>query len=322
MPYAFGGGRSDPLSEVAYPDRFPLSIKVEWMRTCLIINPVAGQAKPGSALPRILECLDEACEQIEVRETTSRGDAERFARELQAGTWDRAVVVGGDGTINEVLNGIPVGLPLGIIPLGTANVLARELKIPINDLPAACRLLREGVPRPIDLGLCNGRRFALMAGIGFDAEVVREVPPNIKDLIGAPAYVLSAFRRLAEIPSPLTYRLILPGSKVLARGMMLVVANAASYGGPVRIAPLASLDDGYLDLCLFRERNKLAFLGQIFNVLMRRQLLDPRFSYHRAQHVRIECDPPAAVQLDGDYFGTTPVDISVLPAAIPILQPR
>lgn len=292
------------------------------MRICLIVNPVAGQARPGSALPRLRDCLSSWCTTLEVRETARRGDAERFARELRAEAWDQVVAVGGDGTINEVLNGIPLGLPLGIVPLGTANVLARELLLPINDLPGACKVLREGKARPIDLGVCNGRRFALMAGIGFDAEVVREVPPNIKDLIGAPAYVLSAFRALAEIPSPLTYRLTLPEGKVLARGMMLVVANASSYGGPVRIAPHASLDDGFLDLCLFRERNKVAFLGQIVNVLLRRQLHDPRFSYHRAQRMRIDCDPPAAVQLDGDYFGTTPVEISVLPAAVPILRPR
>ncbi len=291
------------------------------MRICLIVNPVAGQARPGSALPRIRECLSAWCPTVEVLETRTRGDAERYARGLRPEAFDCVVAVGGDGTINEVLNGIPPGLPLGLIPLGTANVLARELKIPVNDLPAACEVLRHGRPHPIDLGLCNGRRFALMAGIGFDAEVVREVPPNVKDLIGAPAYVLSGLRTLAQIPRPLRYRLLLSEERIVARGMLLVVANAASYGGPVHIAPLASLDDGYLDLCLFRERSKLGFLGQIFNVLLGRQLKDPHFNYYRTRWVRIECKPAAAVQLDGDYFGRTPVEISVLPGAVPVIRP-
>lgn len=290
-------------------------------RICLILNPVAGQSKPGAALPTIRECLSGWCPDLTVRETKGRGDAECIARELQPGEFDLAVAVGGDGTINEVLNGLPEHTPLGILPLGTANVLARELQIPANDLPAACALLRTGEPRPIDLGSCNGRRFSLMAGIGFDAEAVREVPPDIKNLIGAPAYVLSALTALTNLRKPIRYRIRMPGHSVNARGMMLVVANAGSYGGQFQIAPLASIDDGWLDLCLFRERGKLAFLGQLLRVLFRQQMKDPRFTYLRAKELRVRCDPPAAVQLDGDYFGRTPVEIRLLPAAVRVVRP-
>ncbi len=293
------------------------------MKLCLILNPVAGQSRPGSALPQIEACLADWCSELTVRETHGRGDAERFAAALRPGEFDLCVAAGGDGTINEVVNGLPAHTPLGIIPLGTANVLALELKIPLNDVPAACAILRDGRPQPMDLGWCSGRRFCLMAGIGFDAEAVKEVPPNVKDLLGAPAYVLSALRALTTLPETLRYRLTLDdGRAIVARGLMLVIANAASYGGSVQIASLASLSDGKLDLCLFRERSKLGFISQLLRVLLRCHLQDPHFAYYQARSVRVECRPSASVQLDGDYAGRTPVEIRVLPAAVWVVRPE
>lgn len=290
-------------------------------RICLIVNPTAGQSRPGQSLADVTECLGSWCRSVTVRETDSRGAGERIAKAIQPGEFDLVVAGGGDGTINEVLNGLGDHTPLGILPLGTANVLARELKIPLNDVAAACEVLRTCRAHPVDLGVCNGRKFALMVGIGFDAETVKEVPPNVKDLIGAPAYVLSGLRVLNQMQKPLRYRLTLPRGRIVSRGMMLVVANASSYAGDLQIAPLASLEDGLLHLCLFRERSKLAFLGQLFQVLRRKQLQDPNFLYQMAPWVRVHCDPPAAVQLDGDYFGRTPVDIRCLPGAVRIVRP-
>jgi YegS/Rv2252/BmrU family lipid kinase len=292
------------------------------MRICLIINPKAGQSRPEAPLPVIRAALEAWATSLEVRETEARGDAERWAGEITPEKYDLVIAAGGDGTINEVLNGLTADVPLGILPLGTANVLSRDLKIPIDDLEAACEILRTGEARPMDLGWCNGRRFGLVAGIGFDAQAVKEVPPDIKNLIGAPAYVLSGLRALVQMQRPLLYRLTLGKRKVRSRGMMLVVANAASYAGTLQLAPDASLDDGLLDLCLFREKNKLAFLWQWVLVLLRRQRSHPNFVYHPITEVHVRCDPPAAVQLDGDYFCTTPVGIRVLPGVVKVMQPR
>jgi diacylglycerol kinase (ATP) len=291
------------------------------MRICLIVNPTAGQSRPGTLMPKLTECISAWCPDLAVRETSRRGDGEEFARSIREGEFDMVVAGGGDGTINEVLNGLEAPVPLGIVPLGTANVLARELHIPVNDVAAACAVLRDGIAKPLDLGLCNGRRFCLMAGIGFDAETVKEVPPNVKDLLGAPAYVLSGLRTLTQMERAIRYRVLLPEGRLVSRGMMLVVANAATYAGWLQIAPLAALDDGWLDLCLFRERSRLAFAGQWLRVLARRQLDDPHFLYRRVQELRVECDPPASVQLDGDYYGRTPVEIRVLPGAVRVIRP-
>jgi diacylglycerol kinase (ATP) len=291
------------------------------VRICLIINPTAGQSKPGSALAEIKTCITEWCPDLTVRETDSKGAGERLAREIKAGEFDMVVAAGGDGTINEVLNGLGDHTPLGLLPLGTANVLARELKIPVNDIAGACNVLKTCPPIPTDMGLCNNRRFSLMVGIGFDAQAVKEVEPEVKNRVGALAYALSALKALTRMRRALRFRLFMENRKLFSRGMMLVVANAGNYAGDLQIAPMASIDDGMLDLCLFRERSKLAFVGQWLLVLMRKQLEDPHFTYVRARQVRVECKPPAAVQLDGDYFGRTPVEIRVLPGAVRIIRP-
>lgn len=292
------------------------------MRICLIINPKAGASRPDAPLPIIRQALEAWATSLEVRETAARGDAERWAGEMSPEHFDLVVAAGGDGTINEVLNGLTADVPLGLLPLGTANVLSRDLRIPVDDVAAACEVLRTGEAKPMDLGWCNGRRFALMAGIGFDAEAVKEVPPNIKDLIGAPAYVLSGLRALMGMQRPIFYRLTLGKRRMKSRGMMLVVANAVRYAGELQIAPDASLEDGLLDLCLFRERNKLAFLWQWVLVLLRRHQSHPNFVYRTVTEVHVRCDPPAAVQLDGDFYCTTPVGIRVLPGVVRVMQPR
>lgn len=292
------------------------------MRVALIVNPHAGRFRPRDALPEVRECLEAAGCDVTLLETARRGDAEAFARGLRPGEVDRVLVAGGDGTLNEVANGLESPLPVGLIPLGTVNVLARELGIPVDDPIAACRLFQEGRVRPIDLGWCSGRRFVLMAGIGFDAEAVREVSPSVKDLIGAPAYVISGLKALIQMPRPIRYRLDFPGKRKRARGMMLVIANARSYAGFLEIAPAAAIDDGWLDLCLFRERSKWEFLRRVALALLRRPIFDSRVAWYRAREVRVETRPAAAVQLDGDYFGTTPVEVRVLPAAFRVVCPE
>lgn len=290
------------------------------MRICLIVNPKAG-SRPESVLAEMREHLESCCDQLEVLTTTAKGDAERFAAGLSPAEWDLCVAAGGDGTINEVINGLQEGMTLGLVPLGTANVLARELEIPINDLAAAVEVLCSGTAKPIDLGWCNGRRFCLMAGIGWDAAAVRDVPPNVKDFLGAPAYILSGLKNLAEMPGPLRYRITMPGGVMVKKGMMLVVANTSNYAGDLKLAPEARVDSGTFDVCLFREKSRLGFMGQLFNVLQRKQQDDPRFMNFPAKELTVSCTPPAAVQLDGDYFCRTPVTLRVLPGAVNVVQP-
>jgi diacylglycerol kinase (ATP) len=290
------------------------------VRVLLIVNPIAGQARPGSAVPRLRECLRGFASECVVHLTEDRGDARRAASRVAPDRFDAVVAVGGDGTINEVVNGLAVDVPLGIIPLGTANVLARELGIPVNDLPAACQLLRTVHPRPIDLGLANGRRFTLMAGIGFDGAVVQEVLQPVKERIGAPAYVLAALGTLARYGATgLTVET--ERERFETSAFMLVAANAATYAYGIEVAPFASLDDGWLDLCVFEQKNKAEFLRQSLAVLARRHEQHPDVRYVRARRVRVTADQPLAIQLDGDLHGRTPAEIELLPAALRVFRP-
>lgn len=310
------------------------------MRICLIANPKAGASRPGFSPTAAHEALLAAGAEVVLRETGGPGTAREAASAVRPGEFDAVVVGGGDGTLNEVANGLAADIPVGIMPLGTMNVLARELRIPVDDLAAAAKVVVTGDASPIDMGWCNGRRFLLMAGIGFDADTVREVPPSVKDFIGGPAYVLGALRALAIQPEPLHYRItllppVLPRNiptgrlswsrpwrvRLRARGRMLVVANAGMYAGQLLLAPNASIRDGQLDLCLFREKNRLAFLGQLLNTALGRQHLDPNFLYRQVRRLHLDTSPPAAVQLDGDYFGRTPVEIRILPRSLRVLQP-
>ncbi len=309
---------NDNATDTSLPTPAPLS--TTHLRLCLIVNPAAG-SRPDTVLTEVRESLESRCDRLEILTTEAKGDAERFAQSLDPAEWDLCVAAGGDGTINEVVNGLQEGLALGLLPLGTANVLARELQIPVNDLPAAIEVLQTCQAQPIDLGWCNGRKFCLMAGIGWDAAAVRDVPPDIKNLIGAPAYVLSGLKALAELPGPLRYRITLPDGVKVAKGMMLVVANTSNYAGDLKLAPEARVDSGTFDVCLFRETSRLGFIGQLFNVLARKQMDDPRFMYFHAQELTVSCEPPAAVQLDGDYFSRTPVTLRLLPGAVDVVRP-
>lgn len=297
------------------------------MTALLIFNPVAGSGRPGEELARIEATLGTLVSQRIV--TQGPGDAEAAAR-AAVGAFDSVLAAGGDGTINEVVNGLLAANPadgplptLGLVPLGTQNVFAHELGFPRGNLDAVAGLLRAGKTRAIDIGQAGPRRFALMAGFGFDAAVVAEVAKPVKELIGPAAYAFATLGALAKYRST-SVRLTLDGEEVLTEAFVVVVANAASYAyRQIKMAPFASLDDGWLDVCVFERPlfDKFGFATQILALLARRHLRDPRVRYYRARRIRIESDPPIMGQLDGDMFASTPLDIAVLPRALTVFVP-
>lgn len=297
------------------------------MNALLIFNPVAGSGRPAEELARIEAALGPLVSQ---RITTQGpGDAEAAAR-AAVGVFDAVLAAGGDGTINEVVNGLLAANPadgpslaLGLVPLGTQNVFAHELGLPRGNLDAVAALLRVGKTRAIDIGQAGTRRFALMAGFGFDAAVVAEVAKPVKELIGPAAYAFATLGALAKYRST-SLRLTLDGEEVLTEAFVVVVANAASYAyRQIKMAPFASLDDGWLDVCVFERPllDKFGFATQILALLARRHLRDPRVRYYRARRIRIESDPPIMGQLDGDTFAPTPLDIEILPRALTVFVP-
>lgn len=292
------------------------------MNALLILNPKAGRGKPAAVEEKLTKALRRHGVSCETAFTQEPGDATTLARGAAERGVEVVIAAGGDGTVNEVVNGL-VGTEstLGVIPLGTVNVLARELGIPLNPRKAA-QVIAEGAIRRIDLGCANGRYFTLMAGFGFDAEVVAKVLQPLKDMIGASAYVLEGLGALARYRAT-EMTLEMPGETYSGGAFLAIVANVSTYSYNLKITPHAAPDDGLLDICLFERplTDKIGFMRQMAEVFINRHLYHKAVRYFRTPSVKITSSPEVMVQLDGDSFGSTPVEIIILPRILPVLVP-
>ncbi len=285
-------------------------------RVAVIFNPTAGRRR--RRLYRVLTELERRGIVVTLKVTMARGDAERFASEASPAECDRLVVAGGDGTINEAINGVvDPELPFAIVPLGTANVLAHEIGQSANARTVA-RAIAEGAPRRVALGRANGRRFAMMAGIGFDAEVVAGVNTRLKSAVGRLAYAIEIARRLLR-HSPISYDVMIDG--VAHRACSAIVANGRHYGGRFVAAPEARLADPTLQVVLFgrgRRRDVLRYLIALATGRLAR--LDD-VTIVAARRVEVRGPAGAPVQGDGDTLTYLPVEIDIVPDALTIVMP-
>ena len=293
-------------------------------RTLLIINPISGQWRVNTAKAQMLERLG-SIGPLEVFETTGPGDATAAARRAVETGVRRVVVAGGDGTVNEVVNGLAGSdVLMGLVPLGTANVLARELDIPLEDVDAACGIIQAGRVTKIDLAKCDGQYFVLMAGIGFDAAVVNNVDPKIKDIFGPAAYGISGATELLR-HKPSKFSINIDGVTYETEGSMVVVANVSSYAIEIKVARHAIFNDGWLDVCVFEksETPRIGLLSQALRLVLLGSIPgDPSITCFKGKKVSITCEPPAFVQIDGDVVGKTPTEIEVFPNALRMIVPK
>ncbi|WP_247895715.1 diacylglycerol/lipid kinase family protein [Azospirillum brasilense] len=293
-------------------------------RLLVIHNPVAG-ARRARRLGVVLDLLEQRHgAAVTLRATGGRGDAEAMARTVAPGVFDAVVAAGGDGTINEVVNGLgarghgETTIPLGIVPLGTANVLAHELDLPL-DAEGVARVLAEGRPLPVHLGVANGRAFAMMAGAGLDARVVERVDARLKRLIGKGAYAVETLARIAAGGGG-PYRVAVDGAEPVDVASV-IVAKGHFYGGRFVCAPDARLADPRLHVCLFPRAGRGNALRYLWGVTAGRL---PRFPDYRILPARrVVIDGPAGepVQGDGDVIARLPVEIALAPWVLPVLAP-
>jgi len=286
-------------------------------RLLIIFNPAAGWRRRRRLAPVLAQLRAHGCPLV-LRETKAPGDAERFAAEVDPETFDLVVVAGGDGTVNEAINGLArSGLPLAVIPLGTANVLAAEIGLR-TDPASIAECVALGEARPITLGAANGRRFLLMAGAGFDAHVVAGVSVPMKRWLGKVAYVLSILGELLVLPlSPYEVRT----DNTLWRAASVLVANARSYGGRFVCAPEASLESATLQVGLFERGGRLAAIGYALALVTGQLPRLPSYRLIEARRVEIRGRPGEPLQGDGDVIGQLPAAIEVLPAALALVYP-
>lgn len=287
-------------------------------RAMLIIhNPMAGRRR-GGLLARVHAALAAAGVTVRTAATGGRGDAQRLARAARdAGA---VAVAGGDGTINEVINGLAGGRArLALIPLGTANVLAAELGLP-GDADALARIAAGGAVRAIHLGeaqLAGGvRRFSMMAGVGFDAHVVANVPPGLKRATGKLAYGWQMFVEWLRL-RPRRYRVTADGAAFDCASAIL--ANGRFYAGRYVAAPEASLDRASFELVLFERGGRLAVLRYALALALGRLHAARGVRILRARDIAIEGDRAEPVHADGDLIGTLPARFTIAAERLDVL---
>jgi diacylglycerol kinase (ATP) len=257
--------------------------------------------------------------------TGGKGQATEMARDAVESKHDVVIACGGDGTINEIANGLAGSdTALAVIRGGTANVWAKEIGVPRDPL-SAVRLLCEGRRRRVDLGVVEGdggrqRSFLLMAGVGLDGHVVDRVPEGLKRRLGAAAYVFYGLRESVLFPSQPT-SLIVDGESVSADLLWLLAANTRSYGGVIEVAREAVADDGLLDVYVFEGRGLRQKLARGLSVLLRRHEGARGVTHRKA--ARIDLSPPAELecQVDGERLEFVPRTIRVEPRALVVVLP-
>jgi YegS/Rv2252/BmrU family lipid kinase len=285
-------------------------------RILVIYNPAAGRSR-RQRLDAVVAGLQAAGCDVLLRATTRRGDAEAFARESRMQDHDVLLAAGGDGTINEVVNGLTAAAPpLALCPMGTANVLAAEIGLMVAP-EAIVHAVLHGTVREIWPGDANGRHFLMMAGVGFDAEVVAGIAPRLKRALGKGAYVVETLRQLVRYRYP-RFRVVIDG--VAHDAASAIIANGRFYAGRYVVAPQARLETPAFQVCLFRAGGPLAVLWYGTALLLD---LVPRLpGVTLVSGARVEVSgPPGPVQGDGDIIATLPLTATVAPQPVRLLTP-
>ena len=293
-------------------------------RAVLIQNPAAGQENWQEQVDAALTTLREAGWDVTLRKTAGQGDATKYAREAVKDKADIVVVAGGDGTVNEALQGLAEqrDTALAVLPGGTANVWATELGVGDDKTQVAQRII-QGQRRTIDLGKVNDRYFMMMVSAGFDAEasaLVAETPQlkAVKRRTGPLAYALAAIHTLRDFRGR-TVTLDVDGQQIRRRALMIIVGNTRLYGGIAEITYQAKADDGMLDLCVLTGNGPLDLLRRVIAVIARRQREDQHIDYRKVRRIVLDSRKPLRIQADGEDIGETPATIQVLPKALEVI---
>ena len=283
-----------------------------------IVNPASGRGRVGAALREALERLSAAGHQGFIHTTTGAGDATAIARALPAAT--AVVAVGGDGTVREVVGGLlGRSIPLAILPAGTENLVAKQFQIDASPVRLVGTLLNPEI-REIDVGLVGQRVFLVVVGVGFDAEVVRRLSQRRQGHITHLDYFLPVWRSFWSHRFP-RLRVLADGETVFNEEGLVFVGNMSRYGLGLRILKDAVVDDGLLDICIFRCRSLLKLLSHALRTACGRHVTSRDVLYLRAREIRVSSDAPVPFEIDGDDGGDLPAEIRLSSQKLQILVP-
>ncbi len=285
----------------------------------LVINPHSGYGGARRLVAELRSEMSRAGMEMVEYVTTGPGDATDYVRALP-GRAGAVIIWGGDGTVNEVVNGL-VGTNVPVLPCraGTENLLAKQLRVP-RDPRRVVEILQEGQVIECDVGRVNDRNFMMIIGVGFDGEVVRRVTAERTGHISHLSYFWPMWRTFWEHNFP-KMRITADGEEIFNDYGLAFVGNISRYAVGLRICRDAEFDDGLLDLVVFSCREQTGLLLHAAWTLLRMHPLKGNVVYRRVRHARIETDGPAACQVDGDVGPNTPLDISLAPGRIKMIIP-
>jgi diacylglycerol kinase (ATP) len=284
--------------------------------TLIILNPAADSERAQKRQAQV-QSLARDCV---VCTTTYTGEAEAMARRGAEEGFEKIVAAGGDGTINEVVNGLAgTGTTLGLLPIGTMNVFATELGLPVHDLELCWDIVKGDSTRAVDLPKANQKFFVQLAGVGLDAQVVKETSAQLKRSFGPLSYIISAVQIAARKPPKL---FIQSDDTSIDEGSFVLVGNGRLYGGPFPFFKRAALDDGLLDVVVFKRLGYLEIIKYLQDVVFSSNIRVPEIEYFQTARLRVESDQTVPVELDGELVGNCPVEFSIQESSLRVLVPR
>lgn len=288
-------------------------------RILLIVNPASRRG--ASSLASARRAFVRAGVRCEEHSTSAAGDAEQVAR-LRGGDYDAVFALGGDGTVMEVLQGLfGTKIPVGVLPGGTGNLVARALGIPLS-VRRAVRQLLAGTTREIDLGMLGeGRVFAFAAGIGIDASMVARTSAAAKRRFGVLAYIVTAVRATLALER-FALEATVDGVTHRYRATSAMIANFGSVlGGWIRLGPGIQENDGMLDLCVFAPASARDAFRVGWRLVRHDFRIDPAMHFHRGRTLLLRAEPSRAVQADGELLEGSTLQVTVAPRAARVLVP-
>jgi diacylglycerol kinase (ATP) len=292
-------------------------------RFAVIVNPKAAGGKAIKKLPEISAVASSIAPEYLLHVTSSIEDARLRAREFANMGVERIVAVGGDGTFNEVANGILESghrTALGIVPAGTGCDLPRTLRVP-GSIREALTFALTAEAQPMDVGLAKTsiteRHFLNVAGLGFDAKVADRAQ-RTKRLSGKKAYIAALAQSLTDF-GYIDVRIETDGKEIATKAVFVSIANAQYLAGGFHFAPMAKVNDGLLDLAIIDDISLPGFVKAVPSVMRGKHLSNPHWSHYTTTHVRVTATTPALVQLDGEISGTSPAEFTIVPGALDVV---
>jgi diacylglycerol kinase (ATP) len=282
----------------------------------VILNPAAGNLETVRDWRERVESI--ACN-CPIRITSHSGEAEALARRAAEEGFGRIVAAGGDGTVNQVANGIAgSNSVLGILPIGTVNVFAMELGLPSDNLALCWKIIEAGEMRLVDLPSANRKYFVQLGGIGLDAQAVKETSLGFKRSLGPLSYLISA----AQIAARQAPKLFIESENASVReASFVLIGNGRLYGGPFPFFKQAVIDDGLLDVVVFKRLGYLEIIKYLHDVVFSSDIRVPEIEYFQTRYLRVSSEQDVPVELDGELAGTCPVEFRMHEKALRVLAP-